>query len=108
MVNGHRLERCCIVWLYQDIERLVPVKATDLEFDPNEIAAIPLSVDSVEQLLHVFEQIQHGSKESPSNATSVPSGIANSPGTRPHCSPGAVDATEPPPTTAGPTDSQQH
>ena len=53
------LGRCCVVWLRQDIERWVPVSATDLEFDPNTLHPIPLSVAAVAQLRRVFASIHH-------------------------------------------------
>ncbi|NER84330.1 MAG: hypothetical protein F6K42_33305 [Leptolyngbya sp. SIO1D8] len=52
------LGRCCVVWLYPEVERYVPVDATDLEFDPRQIHPTPLSIAAVESLLRVFEQIQ--------------------------------------------------
>jgi hypothetical protein len=51
-----------VVWLHPHVERHVPVSATDLEFDPNELSPIPLSVVSIQELLHVFNQIVRASK----------------------------------------------
>lgn len=54
--------RCCVVWIRPTVERHVPVSATDLEFDPNDLSPIPLSVASVRQLLHVFDRVSRASK----------------------------------------------
>ena len=54
-----QLGRCCVVWLRPHVERLVPVQATNLEFDPNDMSPSPLSLAAVEQLLRVFQDIQH-------------------------------------------------
>ena len=62
------LGRCCVVWLYPEVERYVPVDATDLEFDPRQIHPTPLSIAAVESLLRVFEQIQ---SSQPGGATHV-------------------------------------
>jgi len=56
------LGRCCVVWLRPHVERLVPVRATNLEFDPNDINPSPLSLSAVEQLLRVVHAIEHASK----------------------------------------------
>ena len=56
------LGRCCVVWLRPQVERLVPVRATNLEFDPNDLNPSPLSLTAVEQLLRVFHDIEHASK----------------------------------------------
>jgi hypothetical protein len=49
------------------VERHVPVSATDLEFDPNELSPIRLSVASVRQLLHVFDQVIRACKGEEAN-----------------------------------------
>src|SRR6058998_1711311 len=56
------LGHCCVVWLRPQVERLVPVGATNLAFQPNPHSPTPLSVDAVEQLLRVVHDIQHASK----------------------------------------------
>jgi hypothetical protein len=61
------LGRCCVVWIRQHVERHVPVSATDLEFDPNELSPIPLSVASIRQLLHVFDQVTRASEGEEAN-----------------------------------------
>src|SRR2546423_3765569 len=54
-----QLGRCCVVWLRPHVERLVPVQATNWEFDPNDMSPSPLSLAAVEQLLRGFQDIQH-------------------------------------------------
>jgi hypothetical protein len=51
------------------VERLIPVQATNLEFDPNDISPSPLSLTAVEQLLRVVHDIEHASKGVNSNAS---------------------------------------
>ena len=62
MTHHSELGRCCVVWLRPQVERLIPVPATNLEFDPNDISPAPLSLTAVEQLLRVVHDIQHASK----------------------------------------------
>ena len=51
------LGRCCVVWIRPHVERNVPVSATDLEFNPNELSPVPLSLASIQQLVRVFDQV---------------------------------------------------
>jgi hypothetical protein len=44
------------------VERHVPVSATDLEFNPNELSPIALSMASIRQLVHVFNQVTRASQ----------------------------------------------
>ena len=62
VTHHSELGRCCVVWLRPQVERLVPVRATNLEFDPNDLSPSPLSLTAVEQLLRVFRDIEHASK----------------------------------------------
>jgi DNA invertase Pin-like site-specific DNA recombinase len=55
------LGRCCVVWIHPYVERHVPVSATNLEFDPNALSPIPLSIASVRQLPHVFTHVMRSS-----------------------------------------------
>src|ERR1700704_5319612 len=50
MARHAALGPCCVVWLRHQVERLVPVRATNLDFDPNDISPSPLSLPAVEQL----------------------------------------------------------
>src|SRR5262245_51633130 len=43
-INSTQLGRCCVVWLRPHVERLVPVQATNLAFDPTDISPSPLSL----------------------------------------------------------------
>ena len=60
IANKPYLGRCCVVWLCPDVERLVPVAATDLEFDPRSISRTPLCLEALHHLLEVFEEASHG------------------------------------------------
>lgn len=59
IANRPYLGRCCVVWLQPDVERLIPVSATDLAFDPTDLSPSPLSVAAVEQLLRVVADLQN-------------------------------------------------
>ena len=39
MTYDARFGRCCVVWLRPYEERLIPLQATHLAFDPNDIAS---------------------------------------------------------------------
>lgn len=69
MTHHATLGRCCVVWLRPHIERLVPVRATNLEFDPNDLSPSPLSLAAVEQLLRVVHDIEHARRGVHSNAS---------------------------------------
>jgi hypothetical protein len=104
MTHHADLGRCCVVWLRPHVERLVPVAATDLEFDPNDISPTPLCVDAVEQLLRVFEDIQHASKGVNSDVSSpCPSRTAQ----QPDSAPAALEAPVNEPATARPKGSDR-
>ncbi|MEM8602921.1 MAG: hypothetical protein AAGF24_03690 [Cyanobacteria bacterium P01_H01_bin.121] len=47
-----------MVWIQKDVERYVPVSATDREFEPNQIHPTPLCLASIEALLRVFESLK--------------------------------------------------
>ncbi|MEM9805511.1 MAG: hypothetical protein AAF959_09530 [Cyanobacteria bacterium P01_D01_bin.56] len=47
-----------MVWIQKDVERYVPISATDREFDPNQVHPTPLCLASVEALLQVFESLK--------------------------------------------------
>ena len=95
------LGRCCVVWIRPTVERHVPVSATDLEFDPNELSPIPLSTASVRQLLHVFAQVSRASKGGEADGTQPGStvvGPARRTAAQPDCASPSVDQLEPEPT----------
>ncbi len=74
ITNKAYLGRCCVVWIQKDVERYVPVSATDREFDPNQIHPTPLCLASVEALLQVFEALK------PDNAGGNSDAISPNPG----------------------------
>jgi hypothetical protein len=49
MTYDARFGRCCVVWLRPYEERRIPLQATHLAFDPNDIASSPLSLAAVKQ-----------------------------------------------------------
>jgi hypothetical protein len=65
------LGRCCVVWIRRDVERHVPVSATDLEFDPDQLSPLPLSIASVRQWLHVFDQVGRANQGAEADGTST-------------------------------------
>ena len=80
------LGRCCVVWIHPHVERHVPVSATDLEFDPNQLSPLPLSIASVRQLLHVFHQVWRASQGA--EADGIPTECARTVTDADHCTPG--------------------
>jgi hypothetical protein len=90
MTYHANLGRCCVVWLRPHVERLVPIQATNLEFDPNEISPSPLTLAAVEHLLCVVHDIEQASKGVNCDANSpCPSGAT--PRSRPpDCPPSAL------------------
>jgi len=104
-----QLGRCCVVWLRPHVERLVPVQATNLEFDPNDMSPSPLSLAAVEQLLRVFQDIQHAHQgvsrdASPSRSSRT---RTSTQARRPDCAPSAVEPPVSRPATARPTGSHR-
>src|SRR5215813_13853284 len=98
-----QLGRCCVVWLRPYVERLIPVHATYLAFDPTDLSPSPLSLAAVEQLLRVFHDIQHANQgvsrdASPSRPSCTPTQAR-----RPDCASSAVEPPVSRPTTARPT-----
>jgi hypothetical protein len=49
MTYAARFGRCGVVWLRPHEERLIPLPATPLAFDPSDIPASPLSRAAVKQ-----------------------------------------------------------
>jgi hypothetical protein len=86
-----QLGRCCVVWLRPHVERLVPVQATNLAFDPNDISPSPLSLAAVEQLLRVVHDIQHASQGVSCDASPSRPSHAAARARQPDCSPSAVE-----------------
>lgn len=97
-----QLGRCCVVWLRPHVEWLVPVQATNLAFDPTDISPSPLSLVAVEQLLRVFQDIQHAQQgvsrdASPSRSSRTRTATQ---ARRPDCAPSAVEPPVSRPATA--------
>jgi len=102
-----QLGRCCVVWLRPHVERLVPVQATNLEFDPNDMSPSPLSLAAVEQLLRVFQDIQHAHQGVSRDASPSRSSRTPTQARRPDCAPSAVEPPVSRPATARPTGSHR-
>ena len=120
VTNKANQGRCCVVWIRPDVERIIPVQATDLESDPSQVYPIPLSIASVEAFLQVFKNIQCLQQGSLCHVTAStacqpsadctasslePSGAAAATTSSPptgHHSQTSTDATEPWPHTGGP------
>jgi len=104
MMTHAQLGRCCVVRLGPNVERCVPVHATNLAFDPTTISPTPLSLRAVEQLLRVIHDIHHATQGVSSDASpSRPRGAA--PARPPDCSPSALAPPVRRPATARPHDS---
>src|SRR4029450_1722940 len=98
-----QLGRCCVVWLRPHVERFMPVQATNLEFDPRAISLSPLSLAAVEQLLGVFQDIQHANQGVSRDASPPRASRAAAQGRRPDCASSAVEPPISRPATARPT-----
>src|SRR5262249_21249457 len=98
-----QLGRCCVVWLQPHGERLVPVRATNLEFEPNAISPSPLSLAAVEQLLRVFQDIQHAQQGVSRDASPARPSRTPTQARRPDCAPSAAEPAVSRPATARPT-----
>jgi hypothetical protein len=105
LTHHSQLGRCCVVWLQPHVERFIPIQATNLEFDPNDMSLSPLSLAAVEQLLRVFQDIQHAHQGVSRDASpSRPSRTASQ-ARRPDYAPSAVEPPVSRPATACPTGS---
>jgi len=103
-----QLGRCCVVWLRPHVERFIPVQATNLAFDPNDIRPSPLSLAAVEQLLRVFQDLQHAQQGVSRDASLSRPSCTASPARRPDCPPSAVEPPVSRPATACPTGAHWH
>lgn len=52
------LGRCCVVWIQEGIERVVPLTATDRSDEPITIFPLPIDLSSVQQVLATFRRIE--------------------------------------------------
>ncbi|SRR6266446_10592330 len=62
VTNSCHRGHCCLVWLRPSVERHVPVSATNLQFDPQTLYPLPISVESLQQLLYEFTCVTRASK----------------------------------------------
>src|SRR5215831_10111405 len=91
ITHHSQLGRCCVVWLQPHVERFMPMQATNLAFDPNEMSLSPLSLAAVEPLLRVLQDIQHAQQGVSRDASpSRPSRTASQ-DRRPAYAPSAVE-----------------
>jgi hypothetical protein len=103
ITHHSQLGRCCVVWLRPHVERFIPVQATNLEFDPRAISLSPLSLAAVEQLLGVFQDIQHAHQGVSRDASPPRPSRTASQARRPDCASSAVEPPISRPATARPT-----
>src|SRR5262245_1581297 len=103
IMHHSQLGRCCVVWLRPHVERFIPVQATNLEFDPHAISLSPLSLAAVEQLLGVFQDIQHAHQGVSRDASPPRPSRTASQARRPDCASSAVEPPISRPATARPT-----
>jgi hypothetical protein len=66
--NSCHRGRCCILWIRPTVERHVPVTATDLEYDPSTLYPLPISLESLQQLLQEFLLVADARKGDPAHA----------------------------------------
>jgi len=107
MTYDSRFGRCCVVWFEPHGERLIPLQATHLAFDPNDIPASPLSLAAVEQLLRVVHDIQPHSQGVSSNASPPRPRGTPVPERESDCTPSTVATPLQRPTTARATGSDR-
>jgi hypothetical protein len=55
IVNKQYVGRSCVVWLQENVERIVPLSATDRAEKPFTTDPFPISLLSVRQLLAAYE-----------------------------------------------------
>jgi hypothetical protein len=103
LTHHAQLGRCCVVWLRPHVERLIPVHATNLAFDPTELSPSPLSLAAIEQLLRVFHDIQHANQGVSRDASQARPSGAPTQARRPDCASSAVEPPVSRPTTARPS-----
>lgn len=77
IMNSSSRGRCCVVWIRPTVERHVPVAATNLEYIPeHHMYPLPITVQSLQQLLHEFTLVSHDSKGVSHHGDSPPSSPA--------------------------------
>ena len=112
IANSPYRGRCCIVWIRPTVERHVPVAATNLEYVAEEMYPLPISLDSLQQLLHEFTLLTHVRKGAPPHGEKPPSCGSSCPGgsgaSASDFPTGSVGDAERPPTSQRPAGSGQH
>src|SRR5215467_6323901 len=108
ITHHSQLGRCCVVWLQLYVERFIPVQATNLAFDLNDISPSPLSIAAVEQLLRVFQDIQRAHQGVSRDASLSRPNCTPSQAWRSDCSPSAIKSPVSRPATARPTGAHPH
>ena len=58
ITNKQYLDRYCVVWFKEGIQRNIPLETTDRSTEPITIFPLPLDLSSVRQLLVAFERIK--------------------------------------------------
>ncbi|TMD61681.1 MAG: hypothetical protein E6I97_27145 [Chloroflexi bacterium] len=69
--NSCHRGRCCILWIRPTVERHVPVTATNLEYDPSTLYPLPISLESLQQLLQELLLIADARNGDPTHADST-------------------------------------
>ena len=69
--NSCHRGRCCILWIRPTVERHVPVTATDLEYDPATLYPLPISLESLQQLLQEFLLVADARNGDPAHAATA-------------------------------------
>src|SRR5260370_12374363 len=85
--NSCHRGRCCIVWIRPTVERQVPVTATNLEYDPSTLYPLPISLESLQQLLQEFLLVAGARNGDPTHAdstTACPASTTKGEMPRPH------------------------
>jgi hypothetical protein len=57
IINKQYQGQCCLIWVYEGVEQLVPVAATDRVSETPEIFPLPVDVPSVQHLVALWEGI---------------------------------------------------
>src|SRR5205085_7657898 len=100
--NSCHRGRCCIVWIRPTVERHVPVTATNLEYDSSTLYPLPISLESLQQLLQEFLLIAGARNGDPAHAdssTACPASTTKGEIPRPNPTDRGLDDAHSPPTT---------
>jgi hypothetical protein len=58
ITNHHELEPCCLVEIIPGVERLIPVRQTNLSTSKSFVFSCPLDISSLHNLVTVFKNIE--------------------------------------------------